>query len=344
MKTQIRELAFKLGFSVCGFTSADKPQTGRHYLEWLAQGYHADMAWMERNQEKRLAPQTIMPDARTIICVGVHYSPFIQQTLSTPPSARIASYAHFIDYHKTVQSSLHSLVECIQQISNKAIQCKPYVDTGPVLERDLAQRAGLGFIGKHSHLVHRKLGNWLLLAEIITSLELSPDTPEKNRCGTCNQCIQCCPTGALRSPFRLDSRRCISYLTIEHKGSIPLEMRPLIGQRIFGCDECIAVCPWNRFSLTNRDTVSSVMKSAGFPQNWPFESLLQMEPTAFKNIFQNTPLERLKYSRFLRNVCVAAGNTHQKSLRPLLEKHASNPDTLIAEHAQWALSECKKTA
>jgi epoxyqueuosine reductase len=208
------------------------------------------------------------------------------------------------------------------------------VDTGPVLERDLGQRAGLGFIGKHTNLISRQLGNWIFLAEIITTLTIEPDEPERNRCGTCQRCIDACPTAAITAPFQLDARKCISYLTIELKGSIPVELRSLIGNRIYGCDDCLAVCPWNRFAREGQMMKAHQRQDLGLPD---LIELLELDEAGFKQRFGGTPMERTKRRGVLRNVCVALGNTGDNTCLSALEKVVQDADPLIAEHAEWAI-------
>jgi epoxyqueuosine reductase len=248
----------------------------------------------------------------------------------------VARYARYSDYHEVLAGPLKQLSGFINQLGGPDARSLWYVDTGPLLERDLAQRAGLGFIGKHTNLINRSLGNWFFLAEIITTVELRPDTPEKNRCGSCARCITACPTGAITAPFQLDARRCISYLTIELKGSIPVELRSAIGNRIYGCDDCLEICPWNRFAREGR-----LMKPA---QRKDLDStdlieLMALDETGFKSRFAGTPLLRTKRRGLLRNVAVALGNVGDETALPALSKAASDSEPLIAEHANWALAQ-----
>ena len=213
------------------------------------------------------------------------------------------------------------------------------MDTGPVLARDLAQRAGLGFIGKHTNLINRKLGNWIFLAEIITTLEFAPDVPEKNRCGSCTRCITACPTAAITAPFQLDARRCISYLTIELKGPIPIELRPAVGNRIYGCDDCLAACPWNRFAQAGQLMQRHARPDFAAPD---LLELLSLDDDGFKRRFQGTPILRVKRRGLLRNVCVALGNIGDASALPVLNRAKDDPEPLIAEHAVWAIEQIRK--
>jgi epoxyqueuosine reductase len=230
------------------------------------------------------------------------------------------------------------LAAYINQLGGNQVRSIWYVDTGPVLERDFAQRAGLGFAGKHTNLISRRLGNWIFLAEILTTLELEPDTSETNHCGKCTRCIAACPTNAITAPFELDARKCISYLTIELKGSIPVELRPAIGNRIFGCDDCLAICPWNRFAREGNMMKPHTRNDLQQPD---LIELLQLDEAGFKSRFAGTPILRAKRRGLLRNVCVALGNVGDASALPALEKATHDPEPLIAEHAQWAIERIK---
>jgi epoxyqueuosine reductase len=263
MKEKIRQRALELGFDDCRFTTADVPASTGQFQDWLAEKRHGEMAWLERNVPKRIDPHRVLTGAKSIICLAASYEisnssrsrreeaqTFSNQSLvtSTPTAGIVARYAQFTDYHDVLGGRLKELTRFVNQLGGAETHSLWHVDTGPMLERDFAQRAGLGFIGKHTNVISRQFGNWILLGEIITTLELEPDAPEKNHCGNCTRCIEACPTRAITAPFQLDARRCISYLTIELKGPIPVELRPALGHRIFGCDDCLAACPWNRFA------------------------------------------------------------------------------------------------
>jgi epoxyqueuosine reductase len=248
-------------------------------------------------------------------------------------SGLIARYARFADYHNVLSAPLKRLAAYLDQLGGSGTRSLWYVDTGPFLERDLAQRAGLGFVGKHTNLISRRLGNWFFLAEIITTLDLEPDAAEKNRCGSCARCLTACPTRAITAPFQLDARRCISYLTIELKGSIPVELRPAIGNRIYGCDDCLEVCPWNRFAGESRLMKEHERSDCQTPA---LVELLALDESGFRKRFAGTPILRAKRRGFLRNVCVALGNVGDRSVLPALRRAASDPEPLIAEHGRWA--------
>ena len=335
MKTVIRQRALELGFDDCRFTTAAAPASAEQFQNWLAQKKHGEMAYLERNAPKRIDPQKVLPGAKSVIALAASYqieNP--QSTIHNPQSGVIARYARFNDYHNVLGERLKALTNFIDSVADREVRSLWYVDTGPLLERDLAQRAGIGFVGKHTNLISRKLGNWIFLAEILTTLELEPDAPEKNHCGKCSRCISACPTNAITAPFQLDARRCISYLTIELKGAIPLELRPAIGNRIYGCDDCLAVCPWNRFAREG-----SLMKShARIGLNSPdLVELLQLDDAGFKFRFAGSPILRTKRRGLLRNVCVALGNTGNATALPALECASHDAEPLIAEHAQWAI-------
>ena len=355
MKEAIRRHARELGFDDCRFTTAAPPDSGLQFRQWLAQRRHGEMAYLERTAGKRLAPQQVLPGAKSIVSLAISYAceaeagcaadPGSDATrnrscatesgpLATTQSATVARYARYTDYHLVLGRQLEQLAAFMKPLRSPEARSLWYVDTGPVLERDFAQRAGLGFIGKHTNLISRQLGNWIVLAEIITTLELQPDEPEKNHCGSCVRCIAACPTAAITAPFQLDARRCISYLTIELRGPIPVELRPAIGPRIFGCDDCLAACPWNRFAREGR-----VLKAHARPElrEPNLAALLLLDEPEFKRRFAGTPMLRARRTGLLRNVCVALGNIGDESVLPALAKAATDPDPLIAEHAAWAV-------
>lgn len=346
MKSAIRERALELGFDDCRFTTATPPETAEKFQGWLAQKNHGEMQWLERNAEKRVAPEKILPSAKTVIVLAASYAQndacsVTRDQSATPHHAScithhgiIARYAQFSDYHDLLGEKLKLLTKFVDELGGAGSRSLWYVDTGPILERDLAQRAGLGFAGKHTNLISRKLGNWFFIAEILTTLKLTPDAPEKNYCGHCTRCLTACPTNAITAPFQLDARRCISYLTIELKGSIPVELRPLIGNRIYGCDDCLAACPWNRFAREGKLMQPHARRDLHLPD---LIELLSLDETTFKLRFADSPILRTKRRGFLRNVCVALGNVGDASALPALQKSAVDSEPLIAEHAVWAM-------
>ena len=348
MNEAIRQRARELGFDDCRFTTALPPASASQFQQWLAEGCHGEMTYLERTAQKRLDPQRVLGGARSVIALAASYAQRdegrvtsdVKPALSSRhPSlvtrhSFIARYARFADYHEVIGERLKTLSEFVNQLGGPGTRSLWFADTGPLLERDLAQRAGLGFIGKHTNVISRQFGNWILLGEILTTLELEPDPPEKNRCGSCTRCIAACPTLAIVAPFQLDARRCVSYLTIELKGPIPLELRPAIGNRIFGCDDCLAACPWNRFAREGR-----LMKEHARPDlaTQDLVELLSLDEAGFRNRFADTPILRAKRRGLLRNVCVALGNVGDASMLPALQHASCDAEPLIAEHARWAI-------
>jgi len=316
----IKEKARSLGFDLVGITSADSPEHSAQFQQWLANGFHGEMAYMARNAGKRISPERVLAGARSIIVVGLNYYPGESQHI-----ARYAAGAR--DYHEVMGDKLQQLAESVSGVW--------YLDTGPILERDLAQRAGIGFIGKHTNLISRQLGNWIFLGAVLTKLELPADEPERQYCGTCRRCIDVCPTQAIVAPYRLDARLCISYLTIELKGSIPVELRPLIGDRIFGCDDCLEVCPWNRFAKL------SPLREFQRRELPPLTEFLSWDEAKFKAFFRGTPIYRIKRRGFLRNVCVALGNIGDESVLSALEGVLADSEPMVREHAAWAVEQIR---
>jgi epoxyqueuosine reductase len=318
------------------------PTTGARLDAWLQAGRHGEMHWLAKNAAKRIDPQQVLPGVRSVIVVALNYG-----TSGTPPSAFrlppsagvVARYARHQDYHEVMGGRLRQLAQFVSEQGGEGTRALGYVDTGPVLERDFAERAGVGFIGKHTNVISRQFGNWLLLGEILTTLELEPDAPEKNRCGHCTRCLAACPTQAITAPFQLDARLCISYLTIELKGSIPVELRPAIGNRIFGCDECLEACPWNRFAAESRLMKQHQRSELAAPD---LLELLALDEAGFRVRFAGTPLLRAKRRGLLRNVCVALGNVGGPEALPALERAASDPEPLIAEPARWAVQQIRQ--
>jgi epoxyqueuosine reductase len=339
MKTAIRQHALELGFDDCRFTTAAAPDHTPQFQKWLAGGNNGEMTWLERNAEKRIDPQKVLAGARSIITLAASYENSRSQSKTDDKkSGVVARYARFADYHDILGERLKALTEFVNRLGAET-RSLWYVDTGPLLERDLAQRAGLGFVGKHTNLISRRLGNWIFLSEILTTLELEPDAPERNHCGSCTRCLTACPTQAITAPFELDARKCISYLTIELKGAIPVELRPAIGNRIYGCDDCLAACPWNRFAREGR-----LMQPHGRVdlQAPDLIELLSLDHAQFKARFAGSPILRTKRRGLLRNVCVALGNTGDASALPALRRAAQDAEPLVAEHAHWAISQIDK--
>jgi len=333
-KSDVLQRALQLGFDDCRFTTARPPEHAAQFQRWLQAGLHGQMDYLARNAHKRIDPDLVLAGAKTIITLAASYTtPPADGPPSSGATGDVARYARYSDYHEVLGDRLRELTVFVNTMEGGA-RSLWYVDTGPLLERDLAERAGLGFIGKHTNLISRKLGNWIFLAEIITTLELEADAPEKNRCGSCRRCIDACPTAAITAPFQLDARRCISYLTIELKGSIPEELRPMIGQRIYGCDDCLAVCPWNRFARAGSMMRPHYREDLAAPD---LIELLSLDEAAFARRFAGTPIRRVKRRGLLRNVCVALGNKGDAAALPALARAATDAEPLVAEHARWAI-------
>lgn len=353
MKEAIRRRAGELGFEVCGFAAALPPPSASQFQQWIAAQRHGQMAYLERAADKRLDPQRVLPGARTFIALGSSYAGAEgcdepastaeagQATPGAPsaaPRGQVARYARYADYHKVLGGRLKELARFVDQLGGPGARSLWYVDTGPVLERDVAQRAGVGFIGKHTNVISRRWGNWIFLCEILTTIEIEPDAPERNHCGSCARCVAACPTGAIVAPFQLDARLCLSYLTIELKGPIPLELRPALGNRIFGCDDCLAACPWNRFARLGQIMRPHARPDLAEPD---LLELLALDEAGFRRRFAGTPLRRPGRGGLLRNVCVALGNTAGPAALPALGRAAADPDPLVAEDARWAADQIR---
>ena len=324
----IKSRARELGLDACGITSAEPAQRADFYRQWSAEGKNGEMAWLAREPDRRTDPRNVLPGARSMIVAGLNY-----WQPQPEGRGRIARYALGEDYHHVLLEKLETLA---REITAAGALAKVYVDTGPVLEKPLAERAGIGWQGKSTMLIHPKLGPWLLLGEIITTLELEPDAPMADHCGSCSRCIDACPTGAITAPYQLDARRCIAYLTIELKGSIPEELRPLIGDRVYGCDECLDVCPWNRFARTTREARFLARMDEDDGRD-PLHALLEITQPEFKRRFAKSPILRVKRRGLLRNVCVVLGNIGTEDDLPALRRAEQHDEPLVREHAAWAI-------
>jgi epoxyqueuosine reductase len=332
MSAAVKSLAAALGFDDCRIAAATPAAHADRFRQWLADGCHGTMAWLERTPERRCDPAAVLPGCRSVIVLALNYypgrSPF---GADHPGGYRIAKYAWHDDYHDLLDKRLRAFDAALRE--RGGVQ-RCYTDTGPVLERDAATAAGLGWNGKSTVQIHRTLGTWFFLAEVLTTLELPPDPPAAAHCGSCTRCLAACPTGAITAPHRVDARRCISYLTIEHQGSIPEEFRSAIGDRIYGCDDCLEACPWNRFARVSSELAFHA-RAGVFAM--ALRDFLALDDEAFRSLFARSPIKRLKRPRFLRNVCVALGNTGSAADLPALRLAAADPDPLIAEHAAWAI-------
>ena len=346
MKTALLAQAEGLGFALCRIAPCSAPPHAAEFRAWLEDGRAGEMAWLARNTDRRTDPQLVLPGARSVVVLAMNYFVGAQSAErgarkgAGVPIAdhRIARYAWGDDYHEVIEAKLRTLDAWLTARGGRQ-RC--YVDTGPMLERDFAALAGAGWHGKSTMLIHPQLGAWFFLAEILTTLDLAPDEPLPDRCGKCTHCITACPTGAITAPHQLDARRCISYLTIELKGSIPEDLRPLIGDRIYGCDDCAAACPWNRFAQSSTETAFA---ARDFVHNWTLRDFLALDDDGFRALFKKSPIKRIKRRGFLRNVCVALGNTGTADDLPALARAAEDPEPLIAEHATWALARIRERA
>ena len=340
LEEAIRAEAARLGFVACGFARADAADgAGLELRRWLEAGHHGTMGWMEERAHHRVSPLALWPEAKSAIALGMSYAPAANPLAlaAHPDLARISAYAQGGDYHKTVKKALKALARFI--VEQVPSELKVFVDTAPVMEKPLAQAAGIGWQGKHTNLVSREHGSWLFLGVILTSLELEPDVPAEQgvHCGSCTRCLTACPTEAFIGPHRIDARRCISYLTIEHDGPIPEELRPRIGNRIYGCDDCLAVCPWNSFAdaaAANRAFLPRAELVA--PK---LADLLALDDASFREMFAGSPIKRIGVKRMLRNCLIAAGNSGDASLVRAVQPHLDDADPVVAEAARWALSQ-----
>jgi epoxyqueuosine reductase len=338
LKEAIRAEAERIGFAACGFARADcAPEAGPDLMRWLAEGRHGSMEWLETRAHQRVAPTALWPDARSVIALGMSYAPESDPlALAGDGSAgRISVYAQGRDYHDTVKKALKALARWL--VARSGCELKVFVDTAPVMEKPLSAAAGIGWQGKHTNLVSRQHGSWLFLGAIFTTLEIEPDQPARDTCGTCTRCLDACPTQAFDGARRIDARKCISYLTIEHKGPIPLEFRKPMGNRIYGCDDCLAVCPWNRFAdaaAANRAFVPREELKA--PR---LADLLALDDSAFREKFSGSPIKRIGVKRMIRNCLVAAGNSGDPALLSSVRRHLSDEDAVVAEAAEWALAQ-----
>ena len=332
----IRERALELGFDGVGFAAAELgPQAGRDLAAFLANGYHGDMGWLAATAERRAAPRGLWPEARSVIVVGANYGP-AQPPLSLlghGDCGSVSVYARGRDYHDVIKKRLRQLAGWIHR--RFACEVKLFVDTAPVMEKPIAQRAGLGWQGKHTNLVSRSFGSWLFLGEIYTDLELAPDAAGDDHCGACRRCLDVCPTAAFPAPYRLDARRCISYLTIEHKGHIAAEFRAAMGNRIFGCDDCLAVCPWNKFARPTGDGALLPRLELTAPR---LADLAALDDTGFREVFAGSPVKRIGRDRFVRNVLIAIGNSGMAALAASAERHLADASPVVRAMAVWALT------
>jgi epoxyqueuosine reductase len=335
LEQQIRDKATELGFAAVGFARADAaPRSGERLREWLDEGRHGDMIWMEERAHHRVSPAGLWPDVRSVIALGMSYAPGHDPLAleGQGDRGRISVYAQGADYHDVVKKALKALGRWLAQEAGGDL--KVFVDTAPVMEKPLAEAAGLGWQGKHTNLVSREHGSWLFLGAIYTTLDLVPDMPGRDRCGSCDACQRACPTDAFPAPYTLDARRCISYLTIEHKGPIPLEFREAIGNRIYGCDDCLAVCPWNKFAATAAAHKAFAPRAELTAP--ALADLLALDDAGFRQVFAGSPIKRIGRDRMVRNCLIAAGNSEDFALIDPVRALLADSDPVVRDAAAWA--------
>ena len=325
LRQRIEASAKELGFDAFGVAPVEVDVRADYFRKWIAEGMHGDMAWLARNPDRRTDARKVLPEARSLVVVGLNYF-----QPHPPAGYRIAKYALGADYHDVILERLKGLCAEMQSLGGEQ---KPYVDTGPVLEKPVAAAAGLGCQGKSTILIHRGAGTWLFLGVILTTLELEATaTREPDRCGSCTRCIDACPTAAIVAPYRMDARKCLAYLTIEHKGAIPVEYREALGDRVFGCDDCLDVCPWNKWAAVTREA-----HFAPRPHP-PLRATLAWTEEQFLAHFRGTPVERLGLARWRRNALTVLGNVGTTADLPAAEALLGDPDPMVAEHAAWSVA------
>ena len=337
IEARIRAEALRLGFDLCRFACAADPwPAGSRLAEFIAQGRHGEMAWMADTVERRVHPTAMWMQARSAVVLGVNYGPQAdpRTILDQPRRGAISAYAQGDDYHEVIKKRLKALARWIQLRFGGEV--KVFVDTAPLMEKPLAERAGLGWQGRHTNLVSREFGSWLFLGSVLTTLELVADAPAQDHCGACRACLDVCPTQAFPAPYQLDARRCISYLTIELKGPIPPEFRVPMGNRIYGCDDCLAACPWNKFAQVARATALHAREELRAPR---LAELAALDDAAFRAMFAKSPVKRIGRDRFLRNVLYAIGNSGDRELVPHAARLLDDPSPLVRGAAAWALAQ-----
>ena len=339
LEQRLEAVARAHGFVACGIAGADAaPLTAARLNEWLAEGCHGDMIWMESRAGQRGSPKGLWPDVKSVIALGMSYAP-AQDPLALaeePDRGRISVYAQGADYHDVVKKALKHVARWLVAEAPGA-EVKVFVDTAPVMEKPLAAAAGLGWQGKHTNLVSRDHGSWLFLGAIYTTLDLAPSAPVRDRCGSCAACQEACPTAAFPAPYRLDARRCISYLTIEHDGPIPVDLRRGIGNRVYGCDDCLAVCPWNKFADAAHAHRAFLPRAELAAPS--LGGLLALDDAGFRQVFAGSPIKRIGRGRMVRNAAIAAGNSGDEAFRPALEALLADESPMVADAAAWALAE-----
>lgn len=337
LKRFLIEEAKAVGFDAVAFTTPDAiPQAPKRLRQYIADGHHADMLWMEETEDRRANPSVLWPQVRSIMVLAMNYGPDSNplSVLEQKDRAAISVYAQNRDYHDIIKGKLKHIASRFAARAGQDV--KVFVDTAPVMEKPLAQAAGLGWQGKHTNLVSRELGSWLFLGSIFTTAEIPPDQPDRDHCGSCRACLDVCPTKAFPSPYRIDARRCISYLTIENKGPIPHEFRKAMGNRIYGCDDCLSVCPWNKFAQATSEMKLKARDDLKAPKLADF---LALDDPAFRTLFSGSPVKRIGRDRFLRNVLIAAGNSQDPALLEQVELLLEDPTPVVRGAAIWALKQ-----
>jgi epoxyqueuosine reductase len=339
LEDRLEAVAREHGFAAFGIAHADAaPQTAARLDQWLAEGRHGDMIWMESRAEQRGSPKGLWPEVRSVIALGMSYAPALDPLALAdhPDRGRISVYAQGGDYHDVVKRALKAVARwLVAEVTDAEV--KVFVDTAPVMEKPLSAAAGLGWQGKHTNLVSRDHGSWLFLGAIYTTLELAPSKPGRDTCGSCSACQDACPTQAFPAPYRLDARRCISYLTIEHNGPIPVALRRGIGNRIYGCDDCLAACPWNKFAETAQAHRAFLPRAELAATS--LADLLALDDADFRQVFAGSPIKRIGRGRMVRNAAIAAGNSGDIRFVPVLERLAKDDSPMVADAALWALAE-----
>ena len=340
LEQQIKQLGLDIGFQQVGISDTRLDEEHEHYHQWIAQHYHGEMGYMERNVDKRLNPDLMLPDTLSVICVRLDYLPrediSPHQLLERRDRAYVSRYALGRDYHKLMRKRLQRFANHIETLVDK-MGYRVFTDSAPVLEKALAAKAGIGWQGKHSNILHREHGSWFFLGEIYTDLQLECDNPVDNHCGSCTSCMEVCPTGAIVAPYVVDARRCISYLTIEHKTAIPVEYRAAIGNRIYGCDDCQLFCPWNRFA---RPTVEKDFLPRHGLDDISLLECLNWSEDDFNSKTLGSAIRRIGYQSWIRNVVVALGNAdHSPDIIDALKKHYAQHSALVQEHIDWAIQQ-----
>ncbi len=335
---RLKEQAAHLGFVACGIAGAHAaPEAGRRLHDWLAHGRHGEMIWMAERAHQRESPSALWPEVKSVISLGMSYAPDVDPLALADRGdvGRVSVYAQGGDYHDVVKRQLKALGRLLA--AQGADSLKVFVDTAPVMEKPLAEAAGIGWQGKHTNLVSRTDGSWLFLGAIYTTMELQPDRPSRGSCGTCDACQRACPTDAFPAPYQLDARRCISYLTIEHAGPIPNEFRRAIGNRIYGCDDCLAVCPWNKFA--SRAAANKAFAPRAELTAPDLADLLSLDDAGFRQVFAGSPIKRIGRDRMVRNAAIAAGNSGDARLRQQLTPLLEDDGATVRDAARWALAE-----